>query len=137
MDISGISDKIDLTEGQWVDKIPGLPGVSLHVRSANYKPYTRTRSKVLRDAAPDMDTDEGDAQFWMLAGSTMAEHLLIGWKGLKSGEDEVAFTPKMAVQILTADDPHGIGERFRRGVDWASAQVAEQLAKRTDKLAKN
>lgn len=137
MDISGISDKIDLTEGQWVDGIPQLPGVQFLVRSANYKPYARARDRALRDAAPDMATDDGEEAFWLIIGAKMAEHLILDWKGVTSGGKPSDFTAEAAMAILTADDPHAIGYRFRRGVDYASSVIAARHAARTDALVKN
>lgn len=137
MEISGINDKTDLTEGQWIGGIPGLPGVELQVRSANYRPYIRARDRALRDAAPDLSTDEGDEAFWAITGRAMADHLLTGWRHLKMGGKAVTFDPGLAVQLLTANDPHGIGEKFRRGVDWASTKVASDLLAKTETLAGN
>lgn len=137
MEISGIEDKVDLAEGQWVKNIPGLPGVELQVRSANYRPYVRARDRALRDAAPDMAQDGGEDAFWTITGRAMAEHLLTGWRGLTHRGEAVEFDAGRAVNLLTADDPHGIGERFRRGVDWASSKVAADLMAKTERLAGN
>lgn len=137
MEISGIYDKADLAEGQWVGGIPGLPGVELQVRSANYRPYVRARDRALREAAPDMAQDGGEDAFWAITGRAMAEHLLTGWRGLKVQGEAAGFDTGLAVQLLTADDPHGIGERFRRGVDWASSKVAADLIAKTERLAGN
>ena len=137
MDISGINDKIDLAEGEWVSDVPQLPGVEFLVRSANYKPYARARDKALRDAAPDMATDAGEDAFWLIIGAKMAEYLVLDWKGLTSGGKPSKFTPEAVMALLTADDPHAIGYRFRKGVDYASSLVAARIASRTDKLAKN
>lgn len=137
MDISGINDKADLAEGQWVAGIHGLPGVELQVRSANYRPYVRARDRALRAVAPDMAQDSGEDAFWAVVGKAMADHLLTGWKGLTMGGKATEFEPALAAQLLTADDPHGIGERFRRGVDWASSKVASDLMAKTERLAGN
>ncbi|MGA0540732.1 hypothetical protein [Neotabrizicola sp. VNH66] len=137
MDIAGINDKVDLTEGQWVKDIPALPGVELLVRSANFKPYTRARDRALREAAPDTMTDDGLDVFWKITGGMMAEHLLLGWKGVKSGGKDAEFTADQAKALLTADDPHGIGEKFRKGTDYASSIVASRIAAKTETLAGN
>lgn len=137
MEISGINDKTDLSDGTWVKDIPGLLGVELQVRSANYRPYVRARDRALREAAPDMATIEGEEVFWSITGKAMAEHLLTDWRGLTVGGKATRFDGGLAVQLLTSDDPHGIGERFRRGVDWASSKVAADLLSRTEKLAGN
>lgn len=139
MDITGFDDKIDLTEGEWVDSIPlpGFEGVSLKVRSANYRPFTRARDRSFRKIDGEPGTDAWEDALWQIGGEVMAEHLLLDWKGVSIGKKATKFDKDLARRLLMADDPHGIGESFRRAVDWASSQVAARLKERTDKLAKN
>ena len=138
MDISGIKDKIDLEEGRWIGSIPfpGMAGVEFHVRSANYKPFQRARDKGFRDLAL-AEGDDAEDGFWAITAKAMAEHLLINWRGIVMGGEEAKFNPALAVELLTADDPHGIGDRFRKSVDWASSKIAADLMAKTEKVAKN
>lgn len=137
MDISRINDKIDLSEAKWVKDIPfpGFQGVELLVRSANYRPYVKARDKALRADAADGADDE-DA-FWLAVGGAMADHILLGWKGMTDGGELAEYDPSTAASLLRAFDPHGIGQRFRHGVDWASSRVAADLLAKTETVAGN
>jgi len=139
MDIAGLNDSFDLTDSHWVDKIPMLPGVSLNVRSVNLKAYTKARDRALRELVGDdqLTPDELEDRRWLIIGEKMADHLLVDWKGVTEGGKPVEFTVDRGRALLMADDPHDIGERFRRGVDFASATVAARLAKKASDLAKN
>ncbi len=137
MEIAGYNDTADLSEAHWIKGMPSLPGVELQVRSGNYRPYILARDRALRAAAPDMATDEGEEMFWAITAKAMAEHLLTGWRGLTLGGKPTDFDPALALALLTANDPHRIGEKFRHGVDWAASRVASDLKAKTERLAGN
>ena len=75
--------------------------------------------------------------FTVATGGPLAEHILTDWEGVTSGGEPLAFTSDAAVSVLTADDDHGIGAMFRRGVEYAAEQVAEKLAETTEEAAGN
>lgn len=139
MDITGFDSKLDLADGEWIDSIPlpGFEGVKLKVRSANYRPYTRARDRGFRAVSAAQNSEEWEDAIWRVGGEAMARHLLLDWKGISLGKKVTKFDPDLASKLLTANDPHGIGEAFRRAVDWASSEVARRLREKTDALAKN
>jgi len=137
MDISSINEPIDLAPGEWIDDIPDMDGVSFRVRSTNYKPFRVATAGLARRSGKKLNTDEGLHGFNVATGRPLAEHILLDWKGVTSGNDPMPFTTEQALSILTADDPHGIGAAFRRGVEWAGDQVAERLASRSKVAAGN
>jgi len=131
MDISNIDKKVDLTGGHWIGDIPDQPGVELKVRSTNYKPFRVATAGLARRNTKQLNTDEGLVDFTIAAGKPLAEHILLDWKGIESKGKAVPYAKQTALAILTADDDHGIGQGFRRAVEWAGDQVAEKLAKET------
>lgn len=137
MDISILDKKVDLSAGTWVDDIPNEPGLRLLVRSINYKPFRVASAGLGRRLGKELRTDEGLAAFNVATGMPMAEHVLLGWEGMTSAGETVKYAPKLALQLLTADDDHGIGNRMRRAVEWAAEQVADKLANTTKDAAGN
>lgn len=139
MDILGFEDKTSLDDGEWVKDFPflGLDGVEFHIRSANYKPYTRARDALYRAAALSDDPAKQDAIMTVIAAPAIADHLLINWKGITLGGKEAKFSPDLATKLLTAEDSHGVGDRFRMAVTWASDKVASDLLAKVGEVAKN
>lgn len=137
MDIANLKKTVDLTPGEWVDEIPDLPGVRLKVRSINYKPFKTATSGLARRSGKTLNTDDGLVAFAVSSGKPLAEHILVDWEGVKSNGKDVKFTPQTALEVLTADDDFGIGDTFRRAVEYAASRVAENLAKATKDAAKN
>lgn len=137
MDIANLDKKVDLSEGEWVDDIPEMDGVSLRVRSTNYKPFRVATAGLARRSGKKLNTDEGLSDFTVATGKPLAEHILLDWKGVRNGGKDVKYDKKIALSILTADDDHGIGNRFRRGVEYAGDQVADRLSASTKEAAGN
>lgn len=128
MDIGNLSKKLNLDEGEWIDDIPDMDGVRFKVRSTNYKPFRVATAGLARKSGKKLNTDAGLADFTIRAGEPLAAHILLDWDGITEGEKPLKFTDKKALELLTADDDHGIGNMFRRGVEWAGDQVAERLS---------
>ncbi|WPZ05666.1 hypothetical protein [Pelagerythrobacter marinus] len=137
MDIGNISKKVDLSEGEWVDEIPDLDGIRLKVRSTNYKPFRTATAGLARRSGKKLNTDEGVADFTVATGKPLAEHILTDWDGVTENGKPLKFDRKKALAILTADDDYGIGNKFRRGVEWAGDQVADRIAERAKEAAGN
>lgn len=137
MDIANISKSADLEQGDWIGEIPDLEGIELHVRSTNYKPYRVAVQGLARRTGKKLNTDAGLNDFNVATGKPLAEHILLGWKGVTSGGQPLEFTTAQAVAILTADDDFGIGAKFRRGVEWAGDQVAERISARAEEASGN
>lgn len=137
MDIGAINTKVDLSEGEWIDEIPEMDGIRLRVRSTNYKPFRVATAGLARRSGKKLNSDEGLANFNVATGAPLADHILLDWDGLTENGKPLKFDPKRAKAILTADDDHGIGNAFRRGVEWAGDQVAERIAARAKEAAGN
>jgi|TARA_R100000479_G_scaffold176487_1_gene131346 hypothetical protein len=132
MDIANLDKKLDLSEGEWIDDIPDNPGLRLKVRSTNYKPFRVATAGLARRSGKQLNTDEGLADFTVSAGKPLAEHILLDWDGVNSNGKAVKYKPDIALALLTADDDLGIGNKFRRAVEYAADQVADRLAKQTE-----
>lgn len=137
MDIANLSKKLDLNEGEWIDEIPDMEGVRLKVRSTNYKPFRVATAGLARRSGKKLSTDAGLADFTVNSGKPLAEHILLDWEGLTDGGKPLKYDPVKALKILTADDDHGIGNAFRRAVEWAGDQVAERLSAATKEAEGN
>ncbi len=137
MDIANLNKKVDLSEGRWIDDIPDNPDLRLLVRSTNYKPFRVATAGLARRSGKKLQTDVGLADFTVDAGKPLAEHILLGWDGITSGGKAIKYDTKTALALLTADDDHGIGSKFRRAVEWAGDQVAEQIAEVTEEASGN
>lgn len=137
MDISNLNKKIDLAEGVWIDEIPDNEGLRLLVRSSNYKPFRVATAGQARRSGKKLQSDEGLMEFTVAAGKPLAEHILLGWEGITDGGAPLKFSVATATALLTADDDHGIGNRFRRAVEYAADRAAEILAETTKEAAGN
>lgn len=137
MDIANLSKPVDLSEGDWIDEIPDMDGVRFKVRSTNYKPFRVATAGLARRAGRKLNSDEGLSDFSVSTGKPLADHILIDWDGVTNGGSAVPFTKDMALALLTADDDHGIGAKFRRGVEYAGDQVAERISATAKEAAGN
>lgn len=140
MDIAGFEDVIDLSQPEWSGKVPfpGMDGVEFLVRSPNYAPFVRARDAAMRDIS--MKQSEGGAEaeeFWIATAEQMARHLVTDWRGVKLNGKDAEFTEELAVRLFTAKDPHGIGERFRKALDFATSMRAANLFARREEISGN
>lgn len=137
MDIGSIDKKVNLGDGHWIGDIPDMPDVEFKVRSTNFKPFRTATAGLARRSGKKLNSDAGIADFTVAAGKPLAEHILLDWKGLTQNGKPLKFTVEQATAILTADDDHGIGAKFRRAVEWAGDQVAEKLFDQTKEAEGN
>lgn len=137
MDISNIDKKVDLAPGHWIDDIPDMEGVSFLVRSTNFKPYKVATAGLARRSGKKLRTDAGLVEFTRIGGKALAEHILLDWKGVEQGGKPLKCDPKTALAILTSDDDFGIGDTFRRGVEYAGDQVADRISELAKEAAGN
>jgi hypothetical protein len=137
MDIGNLNKTANLSEGDWVDDIPGMDGVRFKVRSTNYKPFRVATAGLARRSGKKLRTDEGVVDFTVATGKALAEHILLDWDGVTEAGKPIKHDVKKALAILVADDDFGIGEAFRRGVEWAGDQVAERIAETAKAAAGN
>lgn len=137
MDISNIDKKVDLAPGHWVGEIPDMEGVEFLVRSTNFKPYKVATAGLARRSGKKLRTDKGLVEFTVVGGKALAEHILLDWKGIEQGGKPLKFDAKTALAILTSDDDFGIGDTFRRGVEYAGDQVADRISETAKEAAGN
>ena len=72
-------------------------------------------------------------------GKFMSAHLLLDWdqskaKGPNALTDKgkpVAYSPELALAILSADDDLGIGDEYRGAVAYAAGKASERLLEKT------
>ena len=144
-DISKLNAKVDLAGGEWIDDISDHPGLRLRVRSSRFKPYRVALSAFYRANNKNINTDEGFVDAQADAGEYAAKHLLIDWdmskaKGVNALTDDgrpVAYSPEVALAVLTADDDLGIGDEYRSAVAYAAGKVAERLLAKTEAASGN
>lgn len=137
-EISKLHEKVDLTGGEWIDKIEDNPGLRLKVRSQRFKFYKAALERLNRKAGKRniSDTDFGEA---------LAEHILLDWDFkdadgplvLTNKGKPVAYSPEIAKEVLTADDDRGIGSAWRLAVINASNEVTERNLTATKDAAGN
>lgn len=145
MDIGNLTKKVDLNEGEWIDDIPDMEGVRFKVRSTNFKPYKVATAGLARRSGKKLRTDAGIVDFSVISGKALAGHILLDWDlskatgntALTDKGKPLAYSPKVAEAVLTADDSFGIGDAYRRAVEWAGDQVAERVSETATEAAGN
>lgn len=137
MDIGNLNASANLADGHWIDDIADLEGVRLKVRSSTFKPYKEAVAALARRSGKKLNSGAGVIAFGIASGKPLAEHILLDWDGVTEGGKAIKFDPARALAILTADDDFGIGDKFRRGVEWAADQVADRLAGTAKEAAGN
>lgn len=137
MDIGNLEKKADLNDGEWIDDIPDMDGVRFKVRSTNFKPYKVATAGLARRSRKQLNTDVGVVNYAVRSGKALAEHILLDWDGVTEKGKPLKYEPKKALTILTADDDFGIGDAYRRAVEWAGDQVADRVRETAEEAAGN
>ncbi len=145
MDIGKLNDPVDLAPGEWIGDIPALPGARLKVRSTNYRPYRTAVQGLARRSGKKLNTDEGMGRFNVATGKPLAEHIVVDWDlseaedvaALTDNGEPLAYSKERALLVLGADDPHGVGQAFRNGAEWAGDQIADMVRKRAEEASGN
>ncbi|WP_210482753.1 hypothetical protein [Microvirga antarctica] len=119
--------KIDtekLETGAWVDTIPEMGELRLHVRGLNNADYRRHQAKLL-EAVPRakrvggrIDPDEQDR----IVSLCLLNTVLLDWDGLTDDDDKALPYSRDMAQTLLVDPAY---RRFRDAVIWAAGVVAE------------
>lgn len=145
MEFANLSKKANLNDGEWIDDIPDMEGVRFKVRSTKFKPYKVAVSGLGRRSGKKLQTDQGLVDFTVNGGKPLADHILLDWDltkatgttALTEKGKPLPYSPKVAEAVLTADDDFGIGDAYRRAVEWAGDQVAERIAATAKEAAGN
>jgi hypothetical protein len=137
MDIRNINSKASLSDGEWIGDIEGLDDVRLKVRSTSFKPFKESIAALARRSGKKLNSGSGLIAFGISTGKALSDHILLDWDGVTEGGKPVKYDRKRAEAILTADDDFGIGDAFRKGVEWAGDQVAERIRERAAEAGGN
>ena len=126
-DLDLISKPVDLDAGEWVDNIPGHPGMRLKVRSKNIKAFETAHNSLLRGFSGTGAEIIASDEYNTAAGKLIAAHILVDWENaLVVKGKPVAYDRDLALKILTSLDNRKIGDAFRNAVANASAEVADR-----------
>lgn len=137
MDIGNLDIEVNLEEGQWIGDIPDMEDVRFLVRSTNYKPFRAGGADIARRSGKKTNSGIGIVNFGIKAGKPLADHILLGWEGITKNGKPLKYTKELGIYYLTLDDKFGIGDKFRRAVEWAGDQVAEKLLEQTKEAEGN
>jgi hypothetical protein len=129
------TDPALLEQGGWVSDIPGMGDLELQVRPLSNPKYQRLQSKLIQ-ALPRAkrvggrpDEDEQDR----IISTCLLNTVLLGWRNLKDGGEEVEFTPDMARMLILQPEFRD----FRDAVLYASGVVSDNRVADQEDAAKN
>ena len=118
-------DAARIEDGEWVENIPEMEGLSLRVRGIGNAPFRRMQSRLI-DALPRNRRVGGridPADQDRITGQCLAATVLLDWKGLEADDGSaLPYCTEEAKKFLT--EP--AYRRFRDAVVWASTVVGEQ-----------
>ncbi|OYW68847.1 MAG: hypothetical protein B7Z40_00880 [Bosea sp. 12-68-7] len=124
--------RIDLAaerDGEWIDNVPDMPGLSLLVRGLECEAARSLRARraatwarqvpdsIARDGPPASVSDRA-------LTDSLIHIILRDWRGLAEDGVPLAYAPETASRLL-ADPSY---RTFRIGVIWAAAQVGRTPA---------
>lgn len=115
-----------LEQGDWVSDPPEMEGLRLKVRGLNNADFRKLQSKLM-DAVPrqkrirGIDPEERDR----ITGECLLNTVLLDWDGLMDGDNKPIPYSKDFARTLLFEPTY---QRFREGVIWAAAIVANEEA---------
>ncbi|GGZ21709.1 hypothetical protein [Asticcacaulis endophyticus] len=137
MDILDIKqDRAAIDAGDWVDNIPGLPGVRLKVRGTAGDTAENLRDAKLRALGPDaINVDGGvkDEVVERIAREVLHEAILLDWDGIESGGKPLPYSLE-AARPLCLDKNF---KNFQDKITWAAAKVVRINTGKREALEKN
>lgn len=129
------SAAIQSEDGFWQEDLPELGDIAVKVRGLNNKQYRLKFDAMVRALPPSkrkdgrVDPIERDR----IIGICMLEHVLLDWKNVYHGKDELPYSKEAAKEFLTNPD----FQKFRDGVFVAANRVGEQIDEDTADTEKN
>jgi hypothetical protein len=127
-------------QGAWVDQIPGMGDLRLHVRGFTNTDYAAFMAKEV--ASVPRDQREGGRRDGALLPKYrdailvrgMLEHILVDWDGLTDEDEQpVAYSKEQAMTLLADPD----FRPFRDAVAWAAGEVEEMESDRVESAVGN
>lgn len=120
------TDLAKVEKGMWIDDIPDMGNLRLHVRPIGNPDYRRVYGQLVDSTPRDkkrggLVTDFETKQ--QIAGRALADTVLLGWENLE-GDDgaPLAYDVALAKKLLL--DPEMTA--FRDAVSWAATVAQEQ-----------
>ena len=136
MDLKEIKVDPALVEhGGWVSDIPGMGDLELQVRPLLNPKFRRLQSKLNQAVTREkriggqVDEDEQDR----ILTTCLLNTVLLGWRNLKDGGDDVPFTPEMARTLMLQPEFRD----FRDAVLYAAGVVSDDRIANQEDAAKN
>ena len=131
------TDLAKVASGMWIDNIPDMGDVRLHVRPIGNPDYRRTYGQLV-DSTPrdkkrggmviDYETRQN------IAGIALADTILLGWDNLEDDDGKpLPYSTEKAKELLL--DPEMVA--FRDAVSWAATVAQEQSVGNSEANAKN
>ncbi|WP_312795548.1 hypothetical protein [Tianweitania sp.] len=137
MDIRNLKRDSALSQiGTWTRDIPGMGKLELKTRGINSDAYQAAISRLGRAAPPEDRERDNSLKPHVAArisGEAAAEALLLDWKGLKDGDNDVPYSAETAMQWLPDPDY----KPFLDAVIYAASIVENGRASVEDALAGN
>jgi|SRR5690625_1541508 len=120
--------------GTWVDMSDEAPGVELFVtglRSAEARKALREKQAFARKK--NRGKELSDEQHSEITKEVLCEHILKGWRGLKSDGKDLEYDPELARSFIMARN----GERFSELVITAAQRLDEEANDFVEEVSKN
>lgn len=137
MDIANLKRSTAIVEaGDWVGDIPQMGELRLRVKGLNSAQYKAIFSRKQRAVPKDQRERDGtvkEAVLHVIRGEALHEAILLGWDGLTSNGEPVAYDADQALAWLT--DPEF--EDFQFAVIYAAGVVGKERDGAGTDLSKN
>lgn len=128
MKLNELKTNVDLaTKGDWVDNIPGLPGLRIRARPVSNPLYRRRQSELIRALPLSKRGDQIEME--KIDTTLIVETVLLEWDGL----DDAPYSKDTAARLIS--DPEY--QSLRDGVMFAAAIVGERASASNEADAKN
>jgi hypothetical protein len=124
-------DSSRVEAGEWVDDIPGFPGIRLKVRGLQSLAFSDAQAKLQRQVPAHKRAEDGSidpAMAYAIMGKAMQQAVLLDWDGLQDDDGKpLAYDADLAMTWLTDMDYSHFAEAVM-----AAAQVVDRRARSVD-----
>jgi hypothetical protein len=120
------TDLAKVEQGMWIDNIPDMGDLKLHVRPIGNPDYRRVYGQLVDGTPRDKKRGGQVTDFETrqnIAGRALADTVLLGWENLEGDDGKpLAYDAAKAKELLL--DPEMTA--FRDAVAWAATVASEQ-----------
>jgi hypothetical protein len=124
-------DSSRVEAGEWVDDIPGFPGIRLKVRGLQSLAFSDAQAKLQRQIPSHKRGEDGSiepALAYAVMGKAMQQAVLLDWDGLEDDDGKpLAYDADLAMTWLTDMDYSHFAEAVM-----AAGQVVDRRARSGD-----